>query len=94
MLKKTTVPPPEGCQVRLGARGRFVLPAGIRRSMKLRPGDAIAIIPEPDGSFRILSVRDAVRRVRGLYAHLAPGRSLSRELIAERRREAAREEQE
>jgi hypothetical protein len=36
--------------------------------------------------------RAAAERLRGLYAHVAPGRSLADELIAERREEVRREE--
>jgi hypothetical protein len=38
--------------------------------------------------------RRAAERLRGLFADVAPGRMLADELIAERRQEAAREEQE
>ena len=40
------------------------------------------------------SRREAVRRARGLFAHIAPGESLVDELIAERREEARRESEE
>jgi len=45
-----------------------------------------------DGTLELLSAREAARRALGLFAHVAPGRSLVEELLAERREEARREE--
>jgi glucosamine 6-phosphate synthetase-like amidotransferase/phosphosugar isomerase protein len=47
---------------------------------------------EQDGTLKLVALRDAVRKLRGSYAHLAPDRSLADELIAERREEVRREE--
>lgn len=80
---------PESCTIRVGARGRLVIPAKIRRGMKLRPGDELILIPQPDGSCRLISRRGAIQNARGMFAHVAPGRSLVQELLEERRREAA-----
>ncbi|MBI2321357.1 MAG: AbrB/MazE/SpoVT family DNA-binding domain-containing protein [Chloroflexi bacterium] len=76
----------------LGERGRLVLPAPLRRRLDLRPGDRLILVIEPEGGLRIVSAREQARRLRGLYRHLAPGRSLADELIAERRAEARRED--
>ncbi len=46
---------------------------------------------EPDGSLRLVSLREQVKKLKGIYRRLAPGVSLANELIRERRREAKRE---
>ncbi|MBA2691773.1 MAG: AbrB/MazE/SpoVT family DNA-binding domain-containing protein [Rubrobacter sp.] len=79
----------ETCTV--GDRGRLVLPASVRRELGLKKGDRVSLKVNADGEMRIISLREVARRFRGAYAHLAPGRSLVDELIAERREEARRE---
>jgi AbrB family looped-hinge helix DNA binding protein len=80
-----------GYPVTLGDRGRLVLPAAIREQLRLTSGDRFLLRVEEDGSIRLESFRAIAERNRGLFAGLAPGRSLVDELIAERRAEAARE---
>jgi len=75
----------------LGARGRVVLPAAVRERLELREGDRLVLVVEPDGTMRLAPLRRQVQRLQGAYAHVAPGASLADELIAARRREAARE---
>ncbi len=78
----------------LGHRGRLVLPAAVRRCLDLKEGDRLILTVEADGSLHLVSAREAARHGRGLLRQLLPdlaGRSLSEELIAERRDEAARE---
>lgn len=77
--------------VQLGDRGRLVLPAAIRKRLRLREGDELLVTVQPDGSLRLTSPRQAVREARGLYRARAGDRSLSDELIAERRAEVKRE---
>lgn len=77
--------------VPLGDRGRLVLPARLRHSLNLQPGDRLIITVDPEGGFRAVSAREQARRLRGVYRDLAVGRSLADELIAERRAEARRE---
>jgi len=77
--------------VQLGDRGRLVLPAEIRKQLRLRQGDELLITVQPDGTLRLTSPRQAVKEARGLYRVRAGRRSLADELIAERRAEARRE---
>ena len=46
---------------------------------------------EPDGSLRLVGLREQVKRLKGIYRRVAPGVSLADELIRQRRREARRE---
>ena len=76
---------------RIDQNGRVLIPAEARRALGLRPGDAVVIQVE-DGEARIFSLDEAIRRAQELVRkYVPPGRSLSDELIAERRAEAERE---
>lgn len=74
--------------VQLGDRGRLVLPVDIRKRLNLHEGDELLVTVQSDGSLRIASARQMIRETRGLYR---TRRSLSDELIKERRAEAKRE---
>ena len=70
--------------VRLGGRGRLVLPAAIRKQLNLRDGDELRITMQPGGSLILTSVRQLLGGTRGLYREKSGHRSLADELIAER----------
>jgi AbrB family looped-hinge helix DNA binding protein len=80
--------------VMMAARGRVVVPAEVRERLHINEGDRLALIVDPDGSIRLQTRKVAIANLRGAFKHLAPGRLLSEELIAERRVEAAQEERE
>lgn len=77
-------------KVRVGDRGRVVLPAAVREALQLEPGTRLLARAEADGSLRLRPYRAVAEQSRGLLADL-PGDSLVDDLIAERRREAALE---
>jgi AbrB family looped-hinge helix DNA binding protein len=79
---------------RINVNGRIVIPARIRKSMGLKPGDAVFMSLE-DGVLRIESQLARVRRIQEEFKKFATSSSLaSDELIAERREEARREMEE
>ena len=80
--------------VKLNADGRFVLPARLRQSIGVKPGDTLVI--ESDGdSLLVRSLDQVIREVQDSFApYRVPGVSVVDELIAERRAEAAKEEAE
>lgn len=82
---------PQRFSLRLGDRGRLVLPVLLRKRLGLEPGDRLVLILEPDQTMRLVSLRTQVKRLRGMLASHAPERSLVDELIQERREEATRE---
>lgn len=84
----------EQYSVQLGARGRLVLPARVRKRLGLHDGDRMILMVQPDGSLRLASLRAELKKLQGIYAHIAPGKSLVDELIRERREEARREGEE
>jgi bifunctional DNA-binding transcriptional regulator/antitoxin component of YhaV-PrlF toxin-antitoxin module len=80
-------------KVRLGPDGRVVIPAAFRDALALKDGD-VMIASLEDGEMRLATMAAVARRVQALIRKFVPeGVSLSDELIAERRQEAAREEQ-
>ncbi|MFQ5939146.1 MAG: AbrB/MazE/SpoVT family DNA-binding domain-containing protein [Alphaproteobacteria bacterium] len=80
---------------KIGPGGRIVIPALVRRAMGLKVGDRVVLRFEEDGELRIISQRVAIKRAQELVRRYFPGEGrLSDLLIAQRRAEAAREDQE
>jgi AbrB family looped-hinge helix DNA binding protein len=72
----------------VGPKGRIVIPAQIRRQLRLEEGSELVALVEGDGV--LLLPRSAVKRqLRGMFAGVK--RSLAGELIADRRAAAARD---
>ncbi len=79
-------------RVKVSASGRVSIPAEVRRAMGLDGGGTV--IMEMDGNdLRIRTLREGVARAQALVRQLAGDSTdlWSDELIAERRREAAKE---
>lgn len=90
--KPKTEPVPETVWLKVGGEGRVVLPAAYRRALGLKNGDHVQVRLDGD-EVRIVSRATAIARVQEMVARHVPANvSLVDELIAERRREAAREE--
>ncbi len=69
---------------------RVVIPAAIRKSLGLRVGDAVTLVLQDNGEVRLLTQAEAVRQAQALVRqHVSAERSLVKELLAERREEAA-----
>ncbi len=80
-------------EVRVGAQGRVVIPAAIRKALKLRSGDRL--IARKVGESLVLERRETVeKRLLARFRHIPGEVSLVDELIAERRGEADREAEE
>ena|SRR5271157_341355 len=78
----------------LSANGRIVIPAAIREQLGVRAGDSLYLDVEA-GVLRIETYPARIRRIqRELAPYRRPGILASDELIAERREEARREEEE
>jgi AbrB family looped-hinge helix DNA binding protein len=85
-----TSPSHEEYSVRLGERGRLVLPAELRRALGFSAGDELVVRLDGDG-VRIVSRRQLARQARGLLRATGKQRDLVAELLAERRQEVAQE---
>jgi AbrB family looped-hinge helix DNA binding protein len=79
--------------VKVGPKGRVVVPAAIRRELGIEEGTQLLARVEGDGV--VLEPRTAaIRRLQALVRQAVPeGVSLVDELIAERREEARKEEE-
>lgn len=71
--------------------GRLTLPPEVRQKLDIKPGDELILRLAEDGSIELLSLRQQVRKIRGIFKNISPERSLVDELIQERREEAAHE---
>ena len=79
---------------KLDSGGRIVIPAAMRKALNLEPGDDVQVALV-DGALRIVGRDAAIARAQALVRKYIPGDvSLSDQLIAERRAEAAREDEE
>ncbi|HBL30266.1 MAG TPA: AbrB family transcriptional regulator [Acidobacteria bacterium] len=79
-------------KVTVGPQGRLVIPAELRREMSISSGDVLLAVVE--GQRLVLEKRGAVlARVKRRFSQIPPEVSLSAELLADRRAEARREEE-
>ncbi len=77
-------------EVQVGAQGRLVIPAALRKALDLKPGDRL--VARQEGDALVLERREAIeRRLQDRFRHIPKDISLVDELIAERRAEAAKE---
>jgi len=88
------VPSGDVYAVTVAERGRVVLPAAVRERLNIKEGDRVTLRVEPDGTLTLQTAAAFAQSLVGAFKHLAPGRMLSDELVAGRRREAAQEERE
>lgn len=78
----------------ISGNGRILIPAEIRKSLNLKAGDQL-VMSVIDGEIRLVPQLEAIKRAQNKIAqYVDPSRSLSQELIQERREEAKREVEE
>ena len=81
---------PEPAEIRVGPQGRLVIPASLRRTLGIDPGDTLVIRLEDNRL--VLEKRETIlARLRDRFRRVPPDLSLADELIRERREEARRE---
>jgi AbrB family looped-hinge helix DNA binding protein len=71
----------------VGPKGQVVIPAEFRAALGIRPGDSV-VIEKDDNGLRLTTRKALLTRLRGAFADVP--RSLSDELLLERRDEAKR----
>lgn len=80
---------PEIVTTRLGAGGRLVIPAGVRRRHGLRTGSRVTLTENSHGELVVTTPEGALARLQApVREQGAPGRRLVDELLAERRSES------
>lgn len=78
-------------RTRVGEKGRVVIPANFREALDIKVGDEVELRIE-DNELRVSTMKSRVARAQErLRRFVKPGRSLAKELIAERREAARRE---
>ena len=78
-------------RTRVGEKGRVVIPASFREVLNIKVGDEVELRIE-DNELRLSTLRSRLARARQrLRQFIKPGRSLAKELIAERRAAARHE---
>ena len=78
-------------RVMLNENGRIVIPAAMRKAMKVKSGDEL-LLHMKDGELRVTTRLQHIRKAQELVRRYIPeGVSLADELIAERREAAKRE---
>jgi AbrB family looped-hinge helix DNA binding protein len=77
----------------VGERGRFVVPADVRRRLHLEPGDLLVVdVDDEAATLVVRKASDVAHGLRGrLLKNVASGRDLAAELLADRRAEVERE---
>jgi len=91
---KSTVNSVYRARVKLKANGRIVIPVAIREALGVKAGQTL-LLEVAEGVLRIESFEQRLRQVQDeLNRQLSASRSLAGELIAERREEAQREQEE
>jgi AbrB family looped-hinge helix DNA binding protein len=79
-------------RLRINENGRVVIPAAFRKALGIKRGDEVVLRIEDD-ELRITTMKKRIERAQRLVRkYVKPAVSLVDELIAERRREAARDE--
>ncbi len=71
-------------EVQLGAQGRLVIPAPLRKALGLQQGDCL--VARLEGKSLVLERRETVEsHLWAMFEHIPPETSLVEELLAERR---------
>jgi len=79
-------------KTQMSENGRIVIPATYRRALGLKGGDVLTVRMDEDG-LHLQTKRQALLKAQAIVRkHVSADRSLSAELIEERRAEAMREE--
>lgn len=74
-------------KTKLREGGRVVIPSRYRKALGIKPGDELVLVLE-EGEIRVITSHQAIQRAQALVRRYVPkSRSLSEELIQERREE-------
>jgi len=74
-------------KAKLQENGRIVIPASFRNALGIKPGDEV-MLTLIDGEIKLTSIRESIRKAQAmLRQYVTKERSLSEELIRERREE-------
>lgn len=75
----------------LSQGGRVVIPADYREALGLKPGDDVMLVLE-ENEVRLITPHQAIKRAQSFVRqYVPPGRTLTEELLADRRQEVRRD---
>ncbi|MBD2439314.1 AbrB/MazE/SpoVT family DNA-binding domain-containing protein [Nostoc sp. FACHB-110] len=79
---------PQHYTIDVEPEGRLTLPQEIRKSLNLESGDRLILTLQSNGTLQLISLKQQVKKIRGLLKDKSPERELVNELIQERKLEA------
>ncbi|AFY46520.1 looped-hinge helix DNA binding domain, AbrB family [Nostoc sp. PCC 7524] len=82
---------PQHYTVDIEPEGRLTLPKEIQERLNLEPGDRLILTLQDNGKLQLVSLKQQVKKIRGLLKDKSPDINLVNEFIQERRVEAAHE---
>ncbi|WP_066380943.1 AbrB/MazE/SpoVT family DNA-binding domain-containing protein [Anabaena sp. CA = ATCC 33047] len=82
---------PQHYTVDIEAEGRLTLPKEIQQKLNLESGDRLILTLQDNGKLQLVSLKQQVKKLRGLLKDKSPDINLVNELIQERRLEALNE---
>ena len=92
---KNSKPPEKPFKVRVDSAGRILLPAELRKQLGVEPGRVLMMRMTKPGLMEVWTSEYAYRKARDILGEWKPGEpSVVDALIAERRAEAAKEDEE
>lgn len=71
--------------IKIGPDGRVLIPAELRKAMRLRESDTLVAVLDPDGELRLWGTDVGVEKLRQLVAPHAPPSGIVDAFLAERR---------
>ncbi|MGB3206680.1 MAG: AbrB/MazE/SpoVT family DNA-binding domain-containing protein [Crinalium sp.] len=82
---------PKQYSIDIEPEGRLTLPKEIQQSLDLESGDRLILTLLGNGKIQVVSIKQQVKKFRGLLKDKSPNRDLVNELIQERRQESLNE---
>lgn len=81
--------------VGVSEKGQIVIPAEMRKALGIKPKGKVFVVPDKKGGkleVKPIGGRDILEHLHGIFADVDKGRSWTKELLEERKRDLIREE--
>ncbi|HEY9703763.1 MAG TPA: AbrB/MazE/SpoVT family DNA-binding domain-containing protein [Allocoleopsis sp.] len=87
----TNLSQPKNYAIALEDEGRLSIPKKVQEILNLTSGDRLILTVQNDGKMQLVSLKQQVKKMRGLLKDKSPEINLVDELIQERRKEGLNE---
>lgn len=87
----TNLSQPKNYAIALEDEGRLSIPKKVQEILNLTSGDRLILTVQNDGKMQLVSLKQQVKKMRGLLKDTSPEINLVDELIQERRKEGLNE---